>query len=144
MRDKVPVWVVAAYVYGMSLVLSGVVIIFKFHGMKLIELLRRYALSSDSPVHSSVGLVELEMIGTYAVMRGGNNRLAFLSSSFVRIADRLIMIAVMNFFVFISLNAYICDEVNHVPDGRLFFHGYGLRWNTIVVGQTLTIPCGCL
>ncbi len=144
MRDKVPVWVVAAYVYGMSLVLSGVVIIFKFHGMKLIELLRRYALSSDSPVHSSVGLVELEMIGTYAVMMGvATIVLAFLSRLFrqARGID-CIMIAVMNLFCFyFILNAYICDDAFitfRTVDN--FFHGYGLRWNTIERVQTFTNP----
>jgi arabinofuranosyltransferase len=116
----------------------------KFQGMKLIELLRNHALSFGSPVHYSIGFVELEMIGTYAVILGMATIMLALLSRMLRQARVVdgIMIAIMNVFsIYFILNAYVCDDAFitfRTVDN--FFHGYGLRWNTIERVQTYTNP----
>ncbi len=136
--------VLGAYLYGAALVIAGSAAVFRYHGLKVIELIRESHISSMTPVNPMTGFVEAGTIGLFlAVLGAATLLLTFLSRTFrgARTSD-FVLIALVNVFsAFYFMNAYVCDDAFitfRTVDN--FIHGYGLRWNTLERVQTFTNP----
>jgi arabinofuranosyltransferase len=133
-----------AYLYGAVIVLIGAILVYRFKGLKLIEVIREHYLSSQTPVIPMIGYIEIDTIGLFLVMLGSFTLLlAYISRNFRQErASDFSFIAIINIFsLFFFLNAYVCDDAFiSFRTVKNFVNGYGLRWNTIERVQTFTNP----
>ena len=78
-----PIRVLAAYLYGAALVLTGAAVVHSFKGLKLIEVLRESYLYSRSPLIPKVGYIEIDTIGLFLAALGlATLLLTFISRNF--------------------------------------------------------------